>query len=253
MASVVDQIGARDLWDAGITGAGVNVAIIDTGIAPVPALTSPGKVVAAIDFSAERNDPALAGRDGYGHGTHLAGIIAGRDGDFLGVAPDAGIVSIKVAGRDGAVSQDRMVDAVDWVVANADALDIDVLTIAFDSGLGTSHATDPLAAALDRAWDAGIVVVTAAGNRGADARRSRFAGERSEADRGGRRRGHSGRLRRSRHGRAAATACATPISPHRAPTSAACAHRAARPTRTTLKVSSTTRASSAAARHSRQR
>ncbi len=169
MASVVDQIGARDLWDAGINGAGVNVAIIDTGIAAVPALTGPGKVVNAIDFSAERNDPALAGRDGYGHGTHLAGIIAGRDGDFLGVAPDAGIVSVKVAGRDGAVSQDRMVAAVDWVVANADALDIDVLTIAFDSGLDASHETDPLAAALDRAWDAGIVVVTAAGNRGADA------------------------------------------------------------------------------------
>jgi serine protease AprX len=169
MSSVVDQIGARKLWDAGITGAGVNVAIIDTGIAPVPALTSPGKVVATIDFSNERDDPAMAGRDGYGHGTHMAGIIAGRDGDFLGVAPDAGIVSVKVAGRDGVVSQDRMVDAVDWVVAHADSLGIDVLTVAFDSGLGTAHATDPLAAALDRAWDAGIVVVTAAGNRGADA------------------------------------------------------------------------------------
>jgi serine protease AprX len=169
MYSVVDQIGARELWDAGITGTGVNVAIIDTGIAPVPALTDPGKVVAAVDFSDERNDPALAGRDGFGHGTHLAGIIAGRDAEFLGVAPNAGIVSVKVAGRDGAVSQAQMVAAVDWVVANADALQIDVLTVAFDSGLGTSHDTDPLAAALDRAWDAGIVVVTAAGNRGPDA------------------------------------------------------------------------------------
>ena len=103
MFSVVDQIGARELWDAGITGTGVNVAIIDTGIAPVPALTDPGKVVAAVDFSDERFDPALAGRDGFGHGTHLAGIIAGRDAEFLGVAPNAGIVSVKVAGRDGAV------------------------------------------------------------------------------------------------------------------------------------------------------
>ena len=169
MYSVVDQINARQLWDAGITGAGVNVAIIDTGIAPVPALTDSGKVVAAVDFSAERNDPALAGRDGYGHGTHLAGIIAGRDADFLGVAPDAGLVSVKVGDRTGAVSEGQMVAAVDWVVANADRLDIDVLTIAFDSGVGTSPAVDRLAAALDRAWDAGIVVVTAAGNRGADA------------------------------------------------------------------------------------
>jgi serine protease AprX len=169
MSSVVDQINARQLWDAGITGTGVNVAIIDTGIAPVPALTSPGKVVAAVDFSDERNDPALAGRDGYGHGTHLAGIVAGHDADFEGVAPGAGLVSVKVGDRTGAVSETQMVAAVDWVVANADALDIDVLTVAFDSGLGTSAATDPLAAALDRAWNAGIVVVTAAGNRGAEA------------------------------------------------------------------------------------
>ena len=169
MQSVVDQIGARELWSAGITGSGVNVAIIDTGIAPVPALTAPGKVVAAVDFSNERHDPALVGRDGFGHGTHLAGIIAGRDSGFQGVAPGAGIVSVKVAGRDGAVAQDQMVAGVDWVVANADALDIDVLTVAFDSGLGVSHESDPLAAALDRAWDAGIVVVTAAGNRGAEA------------------------------------------------------------------------------------
>ena len=168
MSSVVDQIGARELWDAGITGTGVNVAIIDTGIAPVPALTTPGKVVAAVDFSSERNDPARAGRDGFGHGTQLAGIIAGRDAGFLGVAPGAGIVSVKVAGRDGAVSPAKMVAAVDWVIANADVLDIDVLTVAFDSGAGTSAASDPLAAALDRAWDAGIVVVTAAGNHGAD-------------------------------------------------------------------------------------
>ncbi len=169
MYSVVDQINARQLWQAGVTGAGVNVAIIDTGVAPVPALTDPGKVVAAVDFSAERGDPALAGIDGYGHGTHLAGIIAGRDADFLGVAPDAGIVSVKVGDRTGAVSAQQMLAAVDWVVANADRLDIDVLTIAFDSGDPSTPGADPLAAALDRAWDAGIIVVTAAGNSGADA------------------------------------------------------------------------------------
>ena len=130
MESVVDQIGARELWAAGVTGAGVNVALIDTGIAPVPALTGPGKIVATVDLSAERDDPTLAGRDGFGHGTHLAGIIAGRDAEFRGVAPDAGIVSVKVAGRDGAVTQERMIAAVDWVVANADVLGIRVLTVA---------------------------------------------------------------------------------------------------------------------------
>ena len=164
-----------------------------------------------------------------------------------------GIVSVKVAGRDGAVSTGQMVAAVDWVVANADALDIDVLTIAFDSGLGTSPDTDPLAAALDRAWDAGIVVVTAAGNRGADA-----AGLDSPASDPtliavGGVEATDGRLHRSRMGEQRRRRAQPRSRRARARTSAACGLRAARPTPSIRKVSSTTPASSAAARRSRRR
>jgi serine protease AprX len=180
MYHVVDQIGARDLWSRGITGAGVNVAVIDTGIADVEAFSSPGKVRAAVDLTSERSDPSSAFVDSYGHGTHLAGIIAGRTPGsvpadsaqhpewFMGVAPDAGLVSVKVAGRDGAVTREQMVTGIDWVVAHADQLDIGVLTVAFDTGTASSYVNDPLAAALERAWNAGIVVVTAAGNGGSD-------------------------------------------------------------------------------------
>ncbi len=176
MYHVVDQIGARELWQQGVTGAGVNVALIDTGVAPVDALAD--QVVATVDLSIEQGDPANAFVDNFGHGTHLAGIIAGRDPGadpanaaehpewFLGVAPDAGVVSVKVAGRDGAVAPASLLSGIDWVIDHADELDIGVITLALDTDTGSSYQSDPVAAALERAWDAGIVVVAAAGNDG---------------------------------------------------------------------------------------
>jgi serine protease AprX len=181
MYRVVDQIGARSLWDQGFTGTGVNVAVIDTGVAAVESLTAPGKLAAVVDLSSEQSDPSTAHVDSFGHGTHIAGIIAGRQPGsdpaqsadhpewFMGVAPDAGIVSVKVAGRDGEVSLASLVTGIDWVVAHADELDIRVLNLAFNGNVGESYLTDPIAAAVERAWNAGIVVVTAAGNSGADA------------------------------------------------------------------------------------
>jgi serine protease AprX len=178
MRDVVDGIGARTLWEQGFTGEGVNVAVIDTGIARVPELAD--HVVAAVDLSAEGLDHATAFVDSFGHGTHMAGIIAGREpgfdpsdssdasDEFVGVAPDAGIVSVKVAGRDGTVTGANLVAGIDWAVDHADELDIAVLTLAFDAGTIASYRNDPVAAALERAWNAGIVVVTAAGNAGAD-------------------------------------------------------------------------------------
>src|SRR5205823_1601203 len=104
--------GAQTMWAAGYTGAGVDVAIIDSGVTPVAGLDAPGKVVDGPDFSADPADsPSI---DGFGHGTHMAGIIAGRDegatagayaGDatnFIGMAPDARLVNIKAADGTGA-------------------------------------------------------------------------------------------------------------------------------------------------------
>ncbi len=184
MYHVVDQIDARALWARGFTGEGVNVAVIDTGIAPVESLTGEGKVVAAIDFSAgpSSTDTRVGSPvDVNGHGTFVAGIIAGREPGadpaaaaehpewFLGVAPDAGIVSVKVDdGIDGADRAD-VISGIDWVVDHADELHVGVINLSYDSGLGGSYLADPLAAAVERAWDEGIVVVAAAGNDGATA------------------------------------------------------------------------------------
>ena len=178
MYHVVDQIGARDLWEDGITGAGVNVAVVDTGISPVPALMDGDKVVAAVDLSAEAGVAQATFVDTYGHGTHMAGIIAGRDPGadpaesadhpekFLGVAPDAGIVSVKVGDNSGSADISQVIAGVDWVVDHAEQLDIGVLNLSYSSGSSLPYTTDPLTFALERAWRAGIVVVVAAGNDG---------------------------------------------------------------------------------------
>ena len=180
---LVDQIGAREMWNAGYTGTGVNVAVVDTGVAQVDGLDGEGKVVAVADFSAESIDPALRYVDTTGHGTHLAGIIAGSETslpaaaavdspqEFKGVAPDAGIVSVKVSSTAGVTNQNDVVAGIDWVVDNADELDIRVLSITIDSGSDLPYQQDALTAALERAWQAGITVVTAAGNDGADSGR----------------------------------------------------------------------------------
>jgi len=180
MYHVVDQINARSLWEQGITGDGVNIAVIDTGFAPVDGLMDDGKVVAAIDLSAEAAAPMTAIRDNHGHGTAMAGIAVGRESGadpalaaehpewFLGVAPDAGLVSVKVGDRHGNVAPGGLVAAVNWVVDHADEYDIRVVNLSVGTPSGIPADRDPLIAAVQRAWDAGITIVTAAGNLGPD-------------------------------------------------------------------------------------
>ncbi|HET6534018.1 MAG TPA: S8 family serine peptidase [Actinoplanes sp.] len=158
-----------------LTGAGVGVAVIDSGVSPVPALAGPGKVIHGPDLSFESQTPNLHHLDTYGHGTHMAGIIAGQDpadgtgtDRFDGVAPGARIISVKVAAADGATDVSQVIAAIDWVVAHRDDpdLDIRVLNLSFGTDSTQSSMLDPLAFAVEQAWAAGIVVVVSAGNDG---------------------------------------------------------------------------------------
>lgn len=149
-------------------GAGIDVAVIDTGVAPVAGLDDQGKVLHGPDLSGEGSSPQAAYLDTYGHGTHMAAIIAGERADAPGIAPGARIVSVKVAGHDGITTVPQVVAAIDWVVEhrNTDGLNIRVLNLSLGQAGVTTHVGDYLSAAVERAWDAGIVVVVAAGNRG---------------------------------------------------------------------------------------
>ncbi len=178
---LVDAVGARDLWRQGITGRGVDVAVLDTGVSPSYGLETPGKIVLGADLSFDSQDPTIAGRDTYGHGTHIAGIIAGRDpgisdivnpsnDKYFGVAPDARIVSIKLGDANGAVDITQVIAGIDWVVQhkNDNGLNIRVLNLSYGTDSTQPYQWDPLAFAAEMAWKKGIVVVAAAGNAGTD-------------------------------------------------------------------------------------
>lgn len=163
-------IGANTGAAASLTGKGVGIALLDTGVAPVPGLPA-GQVVNGPDLSFESQSTNLRYLDTYGHGTHMAGIIVGDDTatGMKGLAPAAKITSVKVGTANGAADVTQMIAAIDWVVANKnhDAnYPIRIINLAYGSGGNPVAWTDPLQYAAEQAWKAGIVVVAAAGNDG---------------------------------------------------------------------------------------
>ncbi len=176
--NIAQVIGAQAAYAAGYTGKGVGVALIDTGVSPVAGLTS-GNVVNGPDLSFDSQDPSTAHLDGFGHGTHLASIIAGRDvagtpasyldpSRFTGVAPDANLVNVKVGASNGDVDVSQVIAAIDWVVQHRkdEALNIRVINLSYGTDSVQDSMVDPLAYAVENAWKNGIVVVAAGGNEG---------------------------------------------------------------------------------------
>jgi serine protease AprX len=180
MHNVDRSVRATRFWDAGYSGAGVDIALIDSGVAPVQGLSAPGKIIRGPDLSFESQASNLRNLDTYGHGTHMAGIMAGHDpaaapgtyssdtSDFLGVAPDARIVSVKVADSHGNADVSQVIAGIDWVVQHAHdpGLNIEVLNLSFGTSSSQSYLLDPLAFAAETAWHRGVTVVASVGNAG---------------------------------------------------------------------------------------
>jgi serine protease AprX len=156
----VAAIGAPSAWSRS-TGAGVVVALMDSGIGKHPDL-SEGKVVARADFVAD-NATSL---DPAGHGTHLAGVIAADGDTFRGVAPDARLVDIRVLDATGVGTLKHVVAGFDWLLKNRRALHIGVLNLSIGTPQIRSYHSDLLAALAEAAWFSGVTVVAAAGNDG---------------------------------------------------------------------------------------
>ena len=173
MTEVVRAVGADRLHDRGLDGSGVDVALIDTGALPVPGL-DPARVRNGADLSFEAPFDELRYLDSFGHGTHLAGIIAGRPRpghtDFTGVAPGARLLSLKLAGYSGATDVSQVIAAIDWVVEHRRdrGLNIRVLNLSFGTDGVQDHEVDPLTHAVWNAWREGVVVVVSGGNAGLD-------------------------------------------------------------------------------------
>ena len=160
-----------------LDGSGVTVAVVDSGVkSAAPDLSARGpstasRVLAAVSFCP--TDAATG--DACGHGTHVAGIVAGNGEasagsqyyrTFYGIARNANLVSVKVLNSQGQGSVSTVVAGIQWVISNKSAYKIKVLNLSLGHPVGESYKTDPLCQAVEAAWKAGIVVVCAAGNAG---------------------------------------------------------------------------------------
>ena len=150
----VPHIRAPQAWDAGCTGRGVPVAILDTGIDPGHPDFA-GRILAMQDFTGE------GVRDKHGHGTHVAGIAVGAGNKYKGVAPEASICVAKVLHDDGSGYMSEVIAGLEWAVQQ----NVRVINLSL-GGLGPCDGTDALSTACDAAVDRSVMVCVAAGNYG---------------------------------------------------------------------------------------
>lgn len=168
--------GAEEVQDMGITGQGVTVAVLDSGIWPDTTLMknryNRDRIVAG--YNAITNTQKLDKvKDQNGHGSHVSSIIAnsalGSYFEYNGIAPDASLVAVQAFDENGTATYANVIRAINWVVANKDVYKIRVLNCSFSAPARSHYWDDPINQAIMRAWQAGIVVVASAGNNGPEA------------------------------------------------------------------------------------
>ncbi len=151
-------IGIERVWNQGFTGKGQTIAVIDSGIHPHPDLE--GKIVGWVDLKDGKTEPF----DTFGHGTHVAGVAAGTGarsaGAVKGIAPDADLVGVRIT------SVAEAIKGIQWVIDNKEKYNISVINMSLGDFAARSYKDDPWAQAAEKAIEAGLVVVVAAGNDG---------------------------------------------------------------------------------------
>jgi len=159
------EVNATRVWQQGGSGLGVTVAVLDSGIAADPDLGNRIQVEVGFAgaFDPQQPDPG-------GHGTHIAGTIAGDGtrsaGQYVGMAPHANLVGIQVLNTKGNGRVSSVMRGIEWAIAHKAQYNIRVLNLSFGARVLGSYKIDPLAAAVELAWKQGMVVVAAAGNGG---------------------------------------------------------------------------------------
>lgn len=165
MNRVKELIHCQDAFTMGLTGKGVGVAVMDTGI--FPHMDFDRRILAFADMVNRRPGPY----DDCGHGSHICGIIGGSgvasDGRYQGMAPGCNLVAVKVLDKKGNGYASDVLTGLAWILERKDALGIRIVNISVGSG-GKKGMTEnsALVRGVNEAWDAGLVVVVAAGNNG---------------------------------------------------------------------------------------
>jgi serine protease AprX len=171
----LDTMNVRAVWDMGLHGEGIGVAVIDSGITQMDDFSEKvrGRSASRIVRQETINPNSTTVNDVYGHGTHIAGIIGGNgkdsDGLVSGVAPMADFISLKVSDEQNVAFESDAVAAMQWVLENKETYNIRVVNLSIAATQPQSYHTSPIDAAAEILWFNGIVVVTSAGNYGPDA------------------------------------------------------------------------------------
>ncbi len=166
----LDTLGVRQVWDMGFQGEGIAVAVIDSGIKTTnDFLISPKQRKTTLVLASESFNPNSTTRnDVYGHGTHVAGIIAGighnSDGAYTGIAPRARLINLKISDEQGMAYESDTVNAMQWVLDHKDEYNIRVVNLSIQTTVAQSYHESAIDAAAEILWFNGVVVVAAAGN-----------------------------------------------------------------------------------------
>jgi serine protease AprX len=169
-------VNASAAWQSNYTGAGIGVALIDSGVNNHPDLATTGLLPYSRIVYNKSFVPGNSGTaDAYGHGTHIAGLIAGNgisstgliySQTFKGIAPGAQIVNLRVLDANGSANDSSVIAAINQAVSLKSQYNIRVINLSLGRGVFESYKLDPLCQAVEKAWKNGIVVVVAAGNNG---------------------------------------------------------------------------------------
>ncbi|WP_412972524.1 S8 family peptidase [Glaciecola sp. MF2-115] len=174
---IATQVEADKLHDLGITGKGVTVAVLDSG-----AILG-GEHGDGLRYDSNANKRFYAKYDAIqgvqtrwlnddtnGHGSHVTGIIASSyrapNGKFNGIAPDVYLLSVKAFDQNGQSSYSKVLDGLNWIYHHRNYYNIKVLNLSLGSEVQSNYWDDPINQAVSKLWEAGIVVVTSAGNSG---------------------------------------------------------------------------------------
>jgi serine protease AprX len=160
-------MGIDKVWDKGFKGKDTTICVIDTGIARHPDVKD--RIIGFKDIITGKEGPENA-YDDQGHGTHCASIAAGdgssSGGKFVGAAPEANLVGVKVLSANGGGAFSDVIAGIQWAVENKDKFKIDVISMSLGGSVYQSYKDDPVSQAVEKAVDKGIVTVVAAGNSG---------------------------------------------------------------------------------------
>jgi len=162
-------------YASGWNGTGIGIAVIDSGVSSIYDLNTDDNLSSRIVYSQSFVSGDSSTADAFGHGTHIAGIIAGNAytsstsnyrGVYRGIAPEAKIINLRVLDSTGASTDSSVIAAIQQTITLQSTYNIRVINLSLSRGVYESYTLDPLCQAVESAWRAGIVVVAAAGNMG---------------------------------------------------------------------------------------